>query len=76
MDINITLERLPTTFQWETGSLLHDYRISNAYGLHTRFASILYMPMGIYIGMISLYAGMSSLDMSTIRKPPAIWNAY
>ena len=37
--------------------------ISNTYGLHTRFASTLYMPMDMHIGMVSLYAGMPSLDM-------------
>jgi hypothetical protein len=35
------------------------------------------MPMGIYTpGLGSLYAGIPSLDTPTIRKPPAIWNAY
>ena len=36
----------------------------------------LYVPMGMHIGMVGLYAGMPSLDMPTIRKPPAIWNVY
>jgi hypothetical protein len=34
------------------------------------------MPMSIRIGRVSLYAGIPSLDMLTVRKPPAIWNAY
>src|SRR5258708_1874930 len=63
MDINITLERLPTTFQWETGGLLHNCRISNAYGLPTRFARTLCVPMGMHIRMVSLYASMPGLDM-------------
>ena len=33
------------------------------------------VPMGMHIGMVGLYAGMPSLDMPTIRKPTAIWNA-
>jgi hypothetical protein len=36
----------------------------------------LYVPMEIHIGRVSLYVGIPSLDMPTIRKPPAIWNAY
>ena len=32
--------------------------------------------MGMHIGMVSLYAGMPSLDTPTIRKPTANWNVY
>jgi hypothetical protein len=34
------------------------------------------MPMGMHVGMVSLYTGMPSLDTLTIRKPTANWNAY
>jgi hypothetical protein len=34
------------------------------------------MPMGMHIGMVSLYAGIPSLDTPTIRKPTVNWNAY
>jgi hypothetical protein len=35
------------------------------------------VPMSIHIGRVSLYAGIPSLDMLTVRKPTtANWNAY
>jgi hypothetical protein len=34
------------------------------------------VPMGMHIGMVSLYAGMPSLDTLTVSKPTANWNAY
>jgi hypothetical protein len=40
-------------------------------------SNTLCMPMGMHIGMVSLYAGTPSLDTLTVRKPTIIdWNAY
>jgi hypothetical protein len=46
-------------------------------GTESDISNTLYVPMGIRIGRVGLYAGMPNLDTLTVRKPTIIdWNAY